>query len=302
MKFPRIKGPRGIALIFLAFFGLFFLEFYGKIFERGVGNYLKWQNSERPQLGRIWERDRQEILAQSKIQSIRLGLDSLQEATDAIGSFRTMLEGLEPAFPLVLSRHKFLDLYYDFPGQWSMMVISPLELLSIDSQKNWTRVLLKRFGQWITISFLDPQNIPVHEIFLETEALEEVRAARTVKRGRLEESGFEDDRLYPAAVFLPVLRTLDPKTQSAVFPDPRWFLAKGYSLTRVGVRESTSESDLPRHLVFGIEYDADYHTGVLLIPVPLEIANNMLSQIERTGSEPLGGELATMTSPPGDTP
>ncbi|MDP6336845.1 MAG: hypothetical protein QGH98_11645, partial [Nitrospinaceae bacterium] len=76
----------------------------------------------------------------------------------------------------------------------------------------------------------------------------------------------------------------------------------GYSLTRVGVRESTSESDLPRHLVFGIEYDADYHTGVLLIPVPLEIANNMLSQIERTGSEPPGGELATMTSPPGDTP
>jgi hypothetical protein len=98
------------------------------------------------------------------------------------------------------------------------------------------------------------------------------------------------------------LRTLDPKTQSAVFPDPRWFLAKGYSLTRVGVRESASESDFPRHLIFGIEYDADYHTGVLLIPVPLEIANNMLSQIERTDSELPGEEFTTMTSPSGDNP
>ena len=35
-------------------------------------------------------------------------------------------------------------------------------------------------------------------------------------------------------------------------------------------------------LEFGIEYDTDYYTGVLLIPVSQEIANNLLSQIERT--------------------
>jgi len=51
------------------------LEFYGKIFERGVGHYLKWQNHKRPQLGRIWERDREALVAQAKIQSIRSGLD-----------------------------------------------------------------------------------------------------------------------------------------------------------------------------------------------------------------------------------
>ncbi len=36
------------------------------------------------------------------------------------------------------------------------------------------------------------------------------------------------------------------------------------------------------HLVFGIEYDTDYYTGVLFIPVALELANNIMSQIDRS--------------------
>lgn len=303
MKFPSIQGQlRGNIIFFLAVLVLIALELYGNIFERGVGNYLKWQNNARPQLGRIWERDRQVVLAQSKIQSIRSILDSRQESAEAIDSLKILFEKIEPSFPLVLSREKFLELYYDFPGQWSEQIISPFELISIDSQNNWTRVLLKRFGRWITIGFLDSQNIPVHEIFMATDALKEVQATRTVKQGRLEEAGFEKDRVYSAAVFLPLLQTLDPVTQHAVFPDPRWFLAKDYSITRVGVRETESKLGLTPSLEFGIEYDTDYYTGVLLIPVSQEIANNLLSQIERTNFDIWGEEFSALTVPAGDNP
>ncbi len=303
MKFPSIQGlRRGGMMLFLALLLLISLEFYGKIFERGLGNYLKWQNLSRPQLGRIWERDRQGVLAQSKIQTIRSILDSRQESAEAIDSLKTLFEKIEPSFPLVLSREKFIELYYDFPGQWSAEIISPFELVSLDSQNNWTRVFLKRSGRWITISFLDSQNIPVHEIFMATDALAEVQATRTVKRGSLEEAGFENDRVYPAAVFLPVLQTLDPKTQHAVFPDPRWFLGKDYSITRLGVREPEIPLGSSSSLEFGVEYDTDYYTGVLLIPVPLEIANNMLSQIERTGSDISGEEFHALTAPSGEIP
>jgi len=70
------------------------------------------------------------------------------------------------------------------------------------------------------------------------------------------------------------------KALKAVFPEPRWFLGKNYYVTRVGI------SDLPagepvQHLLFGIEYDTDYYTGILLIPVAVELANNMMSQIEK---------------------
>ena len=303
MKFPGIHGQqRGNMIFFLVILILISLEFYGKIFERGIGSYLKWQNNARPQLGRVWERDRQAVLAQSKIQSIRSVLDSRQESAEALDSLKTLFENIEPSFPLVLSREKFLELYYDFPGQWSAQIISPFELISIDSQNNWTRVLLKRFGQWITIGFLDSQNIPVHERYLATNALKEIQATRTVKQGRLEEAGFEKDRIYSAAVFLPLLQTLDPITQHAVFPDPRWFLAKDYSITRIGVREPESKLGLTPSLEFGIEYDTDYYTGVLLIPVSQEIANNLLSQIERTSSDVWGEEFSSLTVPTGDKP
>ncbi len=291
------------AVFFLLMLVLLFLEFYGKIFERGIGNYLKWQNASRPQLGRVWDNDRQTILAQTKVESVRSLFDSRQESAEAIVTLKALFENTEPSFPLVLSRKKFLDLYYDFPGQWSARIISPFELISIDSKYNWTRVLLKRFGQWFTISFLDSHNIPVHEVFVATDALKEVQSTRTVKQGSLEKVGFDQDRVYSAAVFLPLLRTLDPKTQHAVFPNPRWFLAKDYSITRIGVRELEFSKKTLSDFEFGIEYNTDYYTGVLLIPVSQEIANNLLSQIERTGFDVWGEEFSALAAPPvGDKP
>jgi hypothetical protein len=291
------------AMFFLFMLALLFLEFYGKIFERGIGNYLKWQNASRPQLGRVWDNDRQTILAQNKVESVRSLFDSRQESAEAIVTLKALFENTEPSFPLVLSRKKFLDLYYDFPGQWSTRIISPFELISIDSKYNWTRVLLKRFGQWFTISFLDSHNIPVHEVFVSTDALKEVQSTRTVKQGSLEKVGFEKDRVYSAAVFLPLLSTLDPKTQHAVFPDPRWFLAKDYSITRIGVRELEFAKKHLSDFEFGIEYNTDYYTGVLLIPVSQGIANNLLSQIERTGFDVWGEEFSALAAPPvGDKP
>jgi len=290
-------------MFFLFMLVLLFVEFYGKIFERGIGNYLKWQNASRPQLGRVWDNDRQTILAQTKVESVRSLFDSRQESAEAIVTLKALFENTEPSFPLVLSRKKFLDLYYDFPGQWSTRIISPFELISIDSKYNWTRVLLKRFGQWFTISFLDSHNIPVHEVFVSTDALKEVQSTRTVKQGSLEKVGFEKDRVYSAAVFLPLLSTLDPKTQHAVFPDPRWFLAKDYSITRIGVRELEFAKKPLSDFEFGIEYNTDYYTGVLLIPVSQEIANNLLSQIERTGLDVWGEEFSALAAPPaGDKP
>ncbi|MEE9258674.1 MAG: hypothetical protein V3U37_03940 [Nitrospinaceae bacterium] len=288
-------------LFFLAILAsLFLLEFYGKIFERGLGHYLKWQNSERPQLGRIWERDRQAVVAQNKIRSIRSSLDSREESTLAIGSLKQLFEQVEPSFPLVVSRKKFLQLYYDFPGQWSRRVVSPYELIRIDAEKTWDRVLLNRYSTWISVGFIDRQNIPVHEIFLSFEILDEVQSTRTTRRGKLEESGFSPDRIFPISQFLPVLRTLDPKTRKAVFPDPQWFLEKDYHITRVGATETTASDRLPSDILFGIEYDTDYYTSVLLIPVPLETANNMLSQIEKSDLETMSEGVPALTESSGE--
>ena len=289
------RWSNGVFLLVLV--GLIPLEFYGKVFERGVGHYLKWQNSQRPQLGRMWERDRQAVLAQNKIQSIR---SSLEESTRAIGSFKQLFERVDHSFPLAVSRGKFLQLYYDFPGKWSEQVVSPYELVRIDSETDWDRVLLTRFSSWITVGFIDRENMPVHEIFISLDILDEVQSTRTVKRGNLMEAGFTEDRIYSIVEFLPVLQTLDPQTRKGVFPDPRWFLEKNYRLTRVGVSEPQEETVQADHMVLGVEYDTDYYASVLLIPIPLEIANNMLSQIDKTDAEVLNEEMSQLVESSGE--
>ena len=107
-----------------------------------------------------------------------------------------------------------------------------------------------------------------------------MQATRTVKRGTLEDSRFTANRIFLISEFLPVLKSLDSITQKAVFPDPRWFLGKNYHVTRVGISDF-SAGELAQHLLFGVEYDTEYYTGVLLIPVPIELADNMMSQIEK---------------------
>ena len=171
------------------------------------------------------------------------------------------------------------------PGQWARNIISPYDLIEIDSDESWDRVLLTRFGQWITISFIDRKNFPIREIFLSRDKLFEVQSSRTVKRSQLEEAGFEKDWIFPVHKFLQVLQTLDPAAQEALFPDPQWFLGKSYHIKRVGMMENPPGYENPQPVLFGIEYKTEFFTETLLIPVPREIANNMLSLIERTGAQ-----------------
>ena len=297
MKFSGVrKSWHGVAgLIVLSAF--LSLEFYTNLFEKSVGYYLKWQNHKRPQLGRMWERDRQSLVAQAKIKSIRSSLDLQEETALGITSFKHLFEGISPGFPLVVSREKFLQLYYDFPGQWSEQIISSYDLIDLDSKKIWDRVFLKRFGPWITLQFIDRQNIPMHELFLSVDTLFEVQATRTVKRGTLEDSKFTANRIFPISEFLPVLKSLDAITQKAVFPEPRWFLGKNYHVTRVGISDF-SAGELAQHLLFGVEYDTDYYTGVLLIPVPIELADNMMSQIEKADLSDLGATPPSLGESP----
>jgi hypothetical protein len=297
VKFTGVrKSWHGVAgLIVLSAF--LSLEFYTNLFEKSVGYYLKWQNHKRPQLGRMWERDRQSLVAQAKIKSIRSSLDLQEETALGISSFKHLFEGISPGFPLVVSREKFLQLYYDFPGQWSGQIISSYDLIDLDSKKIWDRVFLKRFGPWITLQFIDRQNIPIHELFLSVDMLFEVQATRTVKRGTLEDSKFTANRIFPISEFLPVLKSLDAITQKAVFPEPRWFLGKNYHVTRVGISDF-SAGELAQHLLFGVEYDTDYYTGVLLIPVPIELADNMMSQIEKSDLSDLGATPPSLGESP----
>ena len=57
-------------------------------------------------------------------------------------------------------------------------------------------------------------------------------------------------------------------------------MAKNYHVTRVGISDFPA-GNLSQHLLFGVEYDTDYYTGVLLVPVAMELANNIMSQIEK---------------------
>ena len=273
------------AVFFSVIFAFLILEIFGHIIERGIGHYLKWENHNRPQLGRLWDRDRENIVAQKKIKSILSNLDLQEQSAGSLKSFKALFANLTPSAPLLLDRVKFLRLYYDFPGQWAQTIISPYDLIEIDADESWDRVLLTRFGQWITVSFIDRKNFPIREIFLSRAKLFEVQSSRTVKRGHLEDAGFEKNWIFPVNEFLQILQTLDPAAQEALFPNPQWFLGKSYHIKRVGLMEDPPGFKDPQPVLFGIEYNTDFFTETLLIPVPREIADNMLSLIERSGAQ-----------------
>lgn len=212
----------------MALLVIFPLEFMGKVIERGIGHYLKWENHNRPQLGRIWERDREKIVAQKKIESILSSLDTQEQSSESVRSFKELLDQLNPSVPQMVSRKKFLQLYFEFPEQLSHKILSPYELLEIDSNRDWQRVLLTQFGEWITISFINNQNFPIREVFLSSEGMGETPLTQDIFRGTLEEAGFGSTSILPFADFMRVLRTLDQVAQEKLFPNPQWFFSKNY--------------------------------------------------------------------------
>ncbi|NIQ02896.1 MAG: hypothetical protein GWM98_23055 [Nitrospinaceae bacterium] len=267
-------------LFLFALLGLGVLEFSGHVFERAIGYYLKWENLNRPQLGRIWERDRKKIVAQKKIESILSSVSSQEQDSESIQSFKELFEKLNPANPQMVSRKKFLKLYYDFPEKLAKKIISPYELLEIDSNKGWQRVLLTQLGEWITLSFINNQNYPIREVFLSWEGMEGNSLNRDIFKGTLEEAGFGEGSIVSVDDFMRVLRTLDATAQQEIFPDPYWFFSKNYHVTRVGVLEDSASDLYPKPVRIGVEYQSDFYTEVLTLPVPGDISENLLSLIE----------------------
>jgi len=282
VKSVSILGPQSVLIQWGLVIALVLLELSTNIVETGIGNYLKWQNFQRPQLGRIWDRDRLSLVAQSKIQSIRTSMDNARQTTESLTSFRQLLENLEPGYSRVLSKEKFLHLYFDFPGQWANTLISSYDLLGIDSSLKWERVLIKRMGPWISLDLIDHDNIPLEEVFLSLNQLDTLEASRIQHRGRLEEAGFLPEQIIVYNQFITLLKNMDPDARLQVSPPPRWFLEKQYQITRVGISDLRSDEPEDRPLKLGIEFKTDYFTEYLLIPVPRETANNLLSQLEPT--------------------
>jgi hypothetical protein len=282
VKSVSILGPQSVLIQWVFIVALVLLELSTHFVETGIGNYLKWQNSQRPQLGRIWDRDRLSLVAQSKIQSIRTSMDNARQTTESLTSFRQLLENLEPGYSRVLSKEKFLNLYFDFPGQWANTLISSYDLLGIDSSLQWERVLIKRMGPWISLDLIDHDNIPLEEVFLSLNQLDTLEASRIQHRGRLEEAGFLPEQIIAYKQFLTLLKNMDPDARLQVSPPPRWFLQKQYQITRVGISDLRSDEPEDHPLKLGIEFKTDYFTEYLLIPVPRETANNLLSQLEPT--------------------
>jgi hypothetical protein len=285
----------GIVFIFVLLV-IFSLEIFGKVIEQGVGYYLKWENHTRPQLGRIWERDREKIVAQKKIESILSSLNTQEQSAESIQSFKELFEKLNPSDPQMVSRKKFLQLYFEFPEQLSYKMVSPYELLEIDSNRDWQRVLLTQLGEWVTISFINNQNFPIREVFLSAEGMGENPLNRDIFKGTLEEAGFGQTSILSIADFMRVMKTLDPDAQSNLFPNPYWFFSKNYHVTRVGVKEIENSDEYPPPVRMGVEYQSDFYTEVLILPVPMDIADNLLSQIEI----PVYDEFTEGVSPFGD--
>ncbi len=280
MKKTGILGNLNGIVFSLALLVIFSLEIFGQVIERGVGHYLKWENHKQPQLGRIWERDREKIVAQKKIETILSSLSTQEQSSESIKSFKELFANLNPAVPQMVSRKKFLTLYFEFPEQLSAKIISPYELLEIDSNRDWQRVLLTQFGEWITISFINTQNLPIREVFMSSEGLGESPLSRDILRGTLEEAGFAATSILSFSDFMRVLKTLNPDAQEELFPNPYWFFSKNYHVSRVGVKEDTSSDEYPSPVWLGVEYQSDFFTEVLILPVPADISDNLLSQIE----------------------
>ena len=56
--------------------------------------------------------DRQSLIAQAQIQSIRTSLDIQEENASGISSLKQLFENVAPGFPLVVTREKFIHLYF----------------------------------------------------------------------------------------------------------------------------------------------------------------------------------------------
>jgi hypothetical protein len=258
--FSRLFSLRAILLILIVY-SIALAELRFDWVEQMAGAYLSRTNSRRPQSGAIWEKGRETLTAQKTLEQIVTDRESSQRLAREADTLSQIAENLSSSQGVMISAAHFRDLYLALPPAVAQDIISPFDLLLLQSTGRWERTYFRKFGGSMKVFLLDMESRVLRELEVPPELLARLRQQDGFSDGVLEDFPSLKNRIYSARQFFEALAEEPEEIRRSILPTPERLLAQSRRILRVGV----SDEALSGLVDIGLEFETEGRTKVMVV-------------------------------------
>lgn len=207
------------------------LEMVFDVFEIMMGKYLLVINPKRPQIGRLWEEEQKDILAEEEVKQVdTFTTDSLH--IEIIPNFYELLKLLEKQSMIILDQNNFKNFYKRIEPSLAVRLLDPLILYDLDRQNEWRFVKINKSSAQITFTFINGFYQPLSESFLD---IKNINSSPLTKITDMDRDPQLQQRIVPASDFLLAFDQLSRPYRLQIFNNPYRLIEIKDELVRVGI-------------------------------------------------------------------
>lgn len=219
------------SLILVMLLGLAFEWFYSPV-EKGLGEYMAWSRTVRPEAGRGWELNREGAEAMRQLGEMAETTRMRQSAGANLAEWSQIPALLDSFQVFSISPERFLNLYGQLPPALQRLVVDPLQLLRVRSGGRWQRVFFMRERQQQYVYLVDAYNVVLLQGRLDDRFYEGYdRFSRPLAATLSDLQRYS--QVVPAEAFFQALKPSGPVELSPV--DVEWITSLEGRLLRVGL-------------------------------------------------------------------
>jgi hypothetical protein len=207
--------------------------------ERILGAYLVTTNFERPETGAIWEKSHQTRTARQTLEQILTDRQALQREARSAETFPQIAARVTSSQGVTLSADHFRKLYLQLAPANAQEIISPFELLALESDGRWHRTYFEKSGSGLLIYLLDDNNHVLRQLELNSALLSFLKRGETDQAESLDQLPAFRNRIYSADRFFNVLADFPEDVRRSMVPYPETLLAASGQIVRVGISDET---------------------------------------------------------------
>jgi hypothetical protein len=251
------------------------VEMVFDIFEIVMGKYLLVINPMRPQIGRLWEEEQKDILAEEETLLVEvLDADSLYQ--NLIPNFNELLKLLDMQNVIVLDKSNFLDFYKRIDEGLAQTIVDPLTVYDLDRQNNWRSVKINKSGNLLNFYFLDGFNQPLNESFLN---LKNIQSFNGDNKSALNKEPMFVGRIISANDFFLAFDQLSRSYRLQIFNNPYRLIQIKDDLARVGISRYSENGSVE----MAFEVNAGNSQSVFRMNAAEIAVGYLLSALNETG-------------------
>jgi len=212
------------------------------VVERGIGEYLVWQNSGREKIGRSWEQEQQRGTAGIQLESVTRERRRQVLELESISNFEELVQYAETNQQTILPPSQFLQIYHQLPYFLQPLIFNPDSLVTDARTQRAANVVVDGNRSRFNLVMVDSGNKTVRRASLNNEQMNLLINYGKEKNLNLRSENRFADYFFTASEFWNLFESLHPLRRRQFIQEVPLLTESAGQISAIGIsNQNTNE-------------------------------------------------------------